>query len=83
MHAEKITLTLPSELAERYRKASPEDQDRIKQRAEQFLQRILMTREEAAHEFKRLTDKMGAYAASQGWTDEMNEALLRGDYDDE
>ena len=81
MHAEKITLSLPSELAERYRNASPEEQDRIKQRTEQFLQRILMTREEVAQEFKRLTEKMGAYAASQGWTNEVNEALLRGDYD--
>lgn len=83
MQTETITLTLPSELAKRYRQAPPEEQDRIKQRAEAFLQRILMTREEAAEQFKQLTEEMGAYAASQGWTDEMNETLLRGDYDHE
>ena len=82
---EKIILELEvdEKTATAYRNAPPEKQEQAKERARESMQRVLLTKEEAAQVFKHLTDDMGAYAASQGWTDEMNEALLRGDYDDE
>ena len=78
-----LELEVDEKTATAYRNAPPEKQERAKERARESMQRVLMTKEEAAQEFKRLTKEMGAYAASQGWTDEMNEALLRGDYDNE
>lgn len=40
-------------------------------------------RQENIRELKRLMDKMGKEAAANGWTAEMDEALLRGDFDHE
>ena len=42
----------------------------------------LVTPEEIGDEFDRITAKSSAYTKEKGWTDEMNEALLRGEYDD-
>lgn len=41
------------------------------------------TREESIERLKKLSDEIGKEAAANGWTDEMNEALLRGDFDHE
>ena len=77
-----IEVEVDDKTAMAYRNASPEQQEKAKQRARQSLERVLMTPEEVGAEFDRITAKAGAYAQEQGWTDEMNEALLRGEYDE-
>lgn len=63
--------------------ASPEDRERLYKRAERFMQRSVITPEEAGKAFRQLTEQLGSYAASQGWTDDLDEALLRGAFDHE
>ena len=41
-----------------------------------------MTQEEIAEQLGDLLDSISEKAEAVGWTDEMNEALLRGDFDD-
>ena len=39
------------------------------------------TKEERLDAFRRAADALSASAQANGWTEEMNEALLRGDFD--
>ncbi len=52
-------------------------------KAADALRLTLLSRGELADEFRRFTAEMGAAAEARGWMDEMDEALLRGDYGDE
>ena len=83
MPAVKITLELDEATGRAYRNATPEQQRRAQERAQQSIQRALMASEEVGAEFDRIRAKSVPYAQAQGWTDEMNEALLRGDYDND
>ena len=77
MQTEQITVQVSPEVAKRWRNAPPEQ----RRRAEIALMYALMTREEVAAELSRFMDHLGEGAKARGWTDEMNEALLRGNYD--
>ncbi len=81
---EKIILELEvdEKTATAYRNAPPEKQEKVRERARLSMQRVLLTPEEIGAEFDRITARASAYAKEKGWTDEMNEALLRGEYDD-
>ena len=83
MPAVKITIEVDERTGKAYRNATPEQQQRAQERAQRSIQRVLMTPEEVGAEFDRITAKSAAYAKSQGWTDEMTDALLRGDYDND
>ena len=41
------------------------------------------TKKERLDAFRRAADALSASAQANGWTEEMNEALLRGDFDDD
>ncbi len=77
-----LELEVDEKTAMAFRNAPPERQERAKERARESMQRVLMTPEEIGDEFDRITAKSSAYAKEKGWTDEMNEALLRGEYDE-
>ena len=83
MQTEEIKLNISSDLAERFRSATPEQQqkalDGIIRAAEETIRYTLMSDDEAAREFQELSLRMGAYAAKQGLTEERLEALLRDD----
>ena len=83
MQTEEIKVELPSDLAERFRNATPEQQRKalggILQAVEETIRYTLMSGEEAAREFQQLSQRMGAYAAEQGLAEEKLEALLRDD----
>ena len=75
---QKIILEVDEKTATAYRNAPPEKQEKAKERARASMQRVLMTPEEIGDEFDRVTAKSSASAQEKGWTDEMNEALSRG-----
>ena len=83
MPAVKITIEVDEPTASAYRKASPDVKQAAQKKAAEIIRMALMSREERADEFDRFTAQTGAHARAKGWTDEMNEALLRGDYDHE
>ena len=78
MQTAEIKITVPAQVAERYQQATPEQ----RRRAEKALMATFMTQEEIAEQLGDLLDSISGKAEAAGWTDEMNEALLRGDFDD-
>lgn len=82
---ERITLEieLDDQTASAYRNASPALQSKLQERIRRSIRRALLSREAIVDEFDRITTEAGAHASAQGWTDELNEALLRGDFDHE
>ncbi|MEM6645454.1 MAG: hypothetical protein AAF730_04300 [Bacteroidota bacterium] len=76
METAEITINVPAHVAKRYAHATPAQ----RQRAEQMLIASLMTREEVQAEMGEVLDRLSDAAEAEGWTDEMNEALLRGDF---
>ncbi len=80
--AGKITIEVDERTASAYEQARPEVQQEAQACAADILRLSLLSKEELADEFDRLTARTGATARAKGWTDEMNEALLRGEYDE-
>ena len=83
------TLPIPvdDETASAFEAAAPRDRERFVQIAATMLKAAVRsskrTRAEKAEALRRSADALSASAQANGWTEEMNEALLRGDYDDE
>ena len=77
------TLPLPVDdtIAAAYAAASPEERERIEYLASVFLRVSLLDRRSRSERFQDLADRLGAEARANGWTDEMDAALLRGDFD--
>lgn len=73
MQKEKTSIEVSEDLAQAYRNASPEK----RRRAERAMAAALMSREEVAAEFRRITKRTGEYAAKQGLTPEKLDELLR------
>ncbi len=82
MQTEPITINVDSKTARAYRNASPEERERVEERTREVLRLALMSKEEAATAFKRLTHEMSEYARAQGLTPEKLAELLRDDDDD-
>lgn len=83
------TLPIPvdDETAAAFEAARPQDRERFVQVAAAVLKATVRSgetsRAEKADAVRRAADALSASARANGWTEEMNEALLRGDYDDE
>lgn len=86
------TLTIPidSALAEAYDRATAAEREKtitlLSSFAEAMLRRALgntLARGEQAEALKRVSDEAGAEARSNGWNDDLDAALLRGDFDHE
>ena len=72
MQTEQITLDVPADVARRFREATPEQQERVKD----ALARIVARREEQIRELERAMDAMARTAQARGLTEEKLEALL-------
>ncbi len=82
--------TLPVEVdeatADALRRAPPETRERIAQSVADHLRHQVqdwVERERRLESFRQVADEAGRQAKANGRTDELNEALLRGDLDDE
>ena len=72
MSTETIPIAVSSKTASAFKKASPEVRRAAQEKAAEILRLTLMSPDELADEYDRLTAQSGANARSKGWTDEMN-----------
>ena len=83
------TLPLPvdDETVAAYEAAPVEKREKAAQVAAALFKAALRTPEQTKRErvdaLLRTTNELSAKAKANGWTDEMNEALLRGNFDDD
>jgi hypothetical protein len=77
MSGRTATIEVSEDLARAYREASP----KRRSRAERAMAVALMSREEVASEFRRVTQRASEHAAEQGLTQETLTELLREDDD--
>lgn len=75
MPQETITIEVPEEVARAYKKASPSDRQRVKR----AVTVSLMSREDAANQFREITERASKHAAKRGLTPEKLNDLLRED----
>lgn len=78
MQTEEIKVRVPSKTAKAYRNAPPDEQKRI----QSLITYALMSREEAAQAFERITSRISEKAKQRGLTPEKLEALLNEDDDE-
>lgn len=78
METSEIIIKVPVQIAKRYQQASPQQ----RRRAEKALMVSFMTREEISEQLGALLNRISEKAEAAGWSEELNEALLRGDLDD-
>ena len=76
------TLPIPVDeaTAEAFQNAPPDKQEEITSALAEYAKDALL-REERAAAVARAANTLAASAKANGWTEEMNEALLRGDFD--
>lgn len=48
-----------------------------------YVSETILSKQERSKRFCAVADALGAEAASNGWSDDLNDALLRGEFDDE
>lgn len=68
---------MPVEVAECYRVATPEGRLWL----EKALLTVYLTLDEFSEQLSDLLDAISDKAQAAGWNDELNETLLRGDFD--
>ena len=77
--------TLPIPVDERtanaFNSAAPSTQHRITDFVSDYLRAALLSDAEQARAYGQAADALSASAEANGWTDSLNEALLRGDLD--
>ena len=77
------TLPIPVDevTAAAYESASVEERERSARVAAAVIRASLVTEKTPGERFALLADRLGAEAQANGWNDELDEALLRGDFD--
>ena len=79
--------TLPIQIdettARAFEAAEPTRREQIALYVRSYIAQALLSKEERVSLFVQAADALGAEAEANGWNDELNEALLRGDFDDE
>ena len=77
--------TLPIEIddatASAFRAAAPSTQERITGFVADYLRVALLPETDRARAYHEAADALGASAGSNGWNDDLTDALLRGDFD--
>ena len=78
------TLPLPVDeaTAAAFESVPPDERERLARCAATFLQEML-DRRARSERFQEIADRLGAEAQANGWNDELDAALLRGDFDDD
>ena len=82
MSTVEIAITVDEKTALAYQEAQPHVRQAALAKAAEILRLSLMSKDALADEFDRFTARTGSHAKTKGWTDDMNEPLLRGDYDE-
>lgn len=79
------TLSIPVDdaTAKAYRSASEPERDTLARFAASMIRASLASRENRLQAFRDVADATGAEAQQNGWNDELDQALLRGDFDDD
>ncbi len=80
------TLPIPvdDETAAAFQEASKDAREQITQGVADFMKATVRTEQERAERSassRRVADETGAMAQANGWNDELDAALLRGDFD--
>ena len=79
MQTENITLKVPVDVARLFRSATPEQRIKAGEEVSRAIRYLLLSSQEAAQEFNRISEEMGTYAKAQGLTEERLEELLKED----
>ena len=79
------TLPLPVDepTATAFESAPPQERERIEQLLLALLQLSVAPKETRLEAFREAADAAGREAQANGWTDDLDAALLRGDFDHE
>lgn len=78
-----LSFPVDDTLAAAYTSASPEEQERLARVAAVLFRVSLLDRRTPSQRLQDTADRLGEEARANGWTDEMTEGLLRGDFDDD
>ena len=76
MQTDFIKLNVPEDIAQAFRNATPETQERASKNVWSILRYTLMSPEEAVRAFDRIADAMGNTARDRGLTEEKLRELL-------
>ena len=76
-----IEIEVDDETADAFREATPETREQIALALAATLRSRLRSHAEPAEALLRTLDETSRQAQANGWTEDMNEALLRGDFD--
>ena len=77
-----IPIQIDDATAQAIASASEATREQIALLVKGYVSATVLSREARARRFREVADALGAEAAQNGWNDELNEALLRGDLDD-
>ncbi|MFN6514958.1 MAG: hypothetical protein RMY29_010700 [Nostoc sp. CreGUA01] len=73
---EEITIKVPSEVAQAYRKATEEEREQIEARIALLLKSSMKSRQQAITKLRQTMDEIGTRAAERGLTPEILESIL-------
>ncbi|MBW4676727.1 MAG: hypothetical protein KME52_22760 [Desmonostoc geniculatum HA4340-LM1] len=76
---EEITIKVPSEAAQAYRKATEEEREQIEARIALLLKSSMKSRQQAITKFRQTMDEIGTRAVERGLTPEILESILNDD----
>ena len=77
-----IDINVDEETAAAFEAAPPQKREQLLLMAAAIIRASLAEREDKAEGVRRAAEALSREAQANGWTEEMNEALLRGDFDD-
>lgn len=77
------TLSIPVDdiLAAAYESAPPEERERLAHLTTVLFRMSLLDRRSRSVRFQDLADRLGQEARANGWNDDLDAALLRGEFD--
>jgi len=78
-----IPIPVDEATAQAFEAAAPTTREQIARFVQGYVARALLSKEERIELFVQVADQVGATAQANGWNDELDAALLRGDFDDD
>lgn len=78
-----LHIPVEDDVAAVYESAGPQERERLALLMTSLLRASRLDRRSRSERFQDLADRLGEEARSNGWTDEMDAALLRGEFDDD
>ena len=78
-----LSIQIDEPTAAAYDSASPEERERIERRLTTLLRASLTSKQDRIDAFVDAADVAGREAQANGWTDDLDAALLKGEFDDE